>query len=264
MKFVLDQKNAIFIERENRFVGLVELLEEGKKIECKVHIPNTGRCKELLYPGNQVIIEDREKPSRKYKYELILVRKNDNWISIDSQLPNKLALDGILSGKIIELQGYTTIKREHTDGNSRFDLLLTKETTKKGSSDKKEVNTDKTGVDAEKTGVNTEKCFIEVKGVTLEKDGLAMFPDAPTERGRKHLEELTRLKLEGHRAVVLFVVQMESVDRFRPYFENDLEFARKLRYASFAGVEILVYKCSVSENGVEILESIPFFFEGFD
>lgn len=237
MRFTYNQKQATFIERENRFVGLVELMTEDHKEKIKVHIPNTGRCKELLFSGNAVVLEERTNPNRKYPYELILVNKEGRWISIDSQIPNRLAYDAISDGTIHELSGYEKIKREHTEGNSRFDLYLEKE--------------------------NGEKCFVEVKGVTLEKDGIAMFPDAPTERGRKHLEELIRLKKEGHRCGVLFIVQMDRITKFRPYYENDPEFAATLERAEKEGVEIFVYTCEVSREAVTVRSSITHFFEAF-
>ncbi|HPU63272.1 MAG TPA: DNA/RNA nuclease SfsA, partial [Mobilitalea sp.] len=160
MKLNYNIRYGTFIGRPNRFIAHIDI--DGEQVIS--HVPNTGRLKELLVPGAPVIVSYHPEDSRKTKYELRMVKKKDSWVSIDSQLPNALAYEAVAKGLIKELSGYSQIKKEVTYQNSRFDLQLTDE--------------------------NGQICFVEVKGVTLEKDGWSYFPDAPTERGRKHIDEL--------------------------------------------------------------------------
>jgi len=215
---------AIFRKRPNRFIAEVEI--DGKITIA--HVPNTGRCKELLVDGAIVYLLPNDNPKRKTKYSLHFVENNDRLVSIYSQLANKIVYEAIVSGKIKELNSYCEITREKTVGKSRIDIHL--------SNDKWE-----------------DDCFVEVKGVTLVKDQVAMFPDAPTERGRKHLNELIKLRKNGHRAVVFFLIQHPNGSRFRPNWENDPEFAKTLAIAHSEGVEILVYKCENSLDKIEVI-----------
>ena len=210
-----DYVKAIFKSRPNRFIALCEV--EGE--EVKTHVPNTGRCKELLIEGVEVYLKPSDNPKRKTKYSLIFVKNKGELVSLHSQDANRVVFEAIKQGKIKELQCYTGVLSEKTIGNSRIDIYLKK--------------TDKT---------KTEDCYCEVKGVTLIKDGIAQFPDAPTERGSKHLRELLKLKKEGHRAVVFFLIQHPAGDYFRPNWENDPVFARTLSEVYAEGVEILVYR----------------------
>jgi len=214
-----------FITRLNRFEAMIDINGEANL----VHVPNTGRCRELLVEGAEVLLEKREGKKRKTAYELIMVYKGDRLVSIDSQLPNRLAEEAIRRNGINELRDYAYIKREMSYGDSRFDLYLEKE---------------------------DEKAFVEVKGVTLEVEGIAKFPDAPTERGTKHIYELIRAKQQGYRACVLFVVQLDFAEYFTPNSVMDPKFAEALRNAKDAGVEILAYKCSVSEDEVYICQAM--------
>lgn len=214
---------ARFVSRPNRFIANVEL--DGEVIQ--VHVKNTGRCKELLIPGVSVILEESDNLTRKTRYDLVSVKKNDQWINMDSQLPNKAAAEWIRSGCLFpeEVKVFT----EKTYGNSRFDLY----------------------VESEK-----RKAFIEVKGVTLEMDGVARFPDAPTERGIKHLNELVKCMDDGYEAYVFFVIQMKGIHRFEPNWITHPEFGDALVRAVERGVKILAYDCSVAEESVEISEPV--------
>lgn len=215
---------GIFLKRPNRFIAHVKI--NGKVEEC--HVKNTGRLGELLLPGTPVLLESSDNPKRKTKYSLICVKKQDQWVNIDSQVVNQIAAEWISQGKF--LAGVTFLKREKTYGNSRFDLYVE---------------------------AGEEKWYIEVKGVTLEKDKRAMFPDAPTRRGEKHVLELIRCHEEGYHTAVLFVIQMKGVTEFKPNKERDPEFARALGQAKEKGVKIMAVDCLVDEQGISIDSYVP-------
>ena len=215
---------ARFINRPNRFIANVEL--DGK--EETVHVKNTGRCKELLIPGREVILEESGNPGRKTKYDLICVNKNGRWINMDSQVPNKAAKEWICSGGLFSEP--VEVKTEKTYGNSRFDLYVESK---------------------------CRKAFIEVKGVTLEENDMVRFPDAPTLRGVKHMEELIQCMQDGYEAYLLFVIQMKGVRRFEPNWETHQEFGETLCRAAKAGVHILAYDCLVTEDTIEIQDLVP-------
>ncbi len=217
---------GIFLERPNRFVAHIL---KGKD-ELVVHVKNTGRCRELLVKGARVLLEESNNPVRKTKYSLVAVYKNDMLVNMDSQIPNAVAAEALAKGMIPEIGIPDYIKREYTYGKSRFDIYY------------------------EKDG---KKGFIEVKGVTLENDGIVSFPDAPTQRGRKHLEELIKAKNEGYMAWILFVVQMKGIRLFRPNSDHDPEFAELLAKARNAGVGILAYDCIVTETSIVLDEKVP-------
>lgn len=214
-----------FLERINRFLARVEI--DGEI--TTVHVPNTGRCKELFVPGATVVLERREGMGRKTPYELEFVYKGKRLISIDSQIPNKVVMDNILKGKLDKFAGYDVIEKEKTYKNSKFDLKLSKK---------------------------DEIFFVEVKGVTLEENGVVMFPDAPTERGTKHMLELKSAKEEGMRAAVVFLVQMDDVLYFTPNVKTDVKFSSALKDAIESGVEAYAYCCDVKENFVDIKSEI--------
>lgn len=214
-----------FLERINRFLARVEI--DGEI--TTVHVPNTGRCKELFVPGATVVLERREGMGRKTPYELEFVYKGKRLISIDSQIPNKVVMDNILKGKLDKFAGYDVIEKEKTYKNSKFDLKLSKK---------------------------DEIFFVEVKGVTLEENGVVMFPDAPTERGTKHMLELKSAKEEGMRAAVVFLVQMDDVLYFTPNVKTDVKFSSALKDAIESGVEAYAYCCNVKENFVDIKSEI--------
>ena len=217
---------ARFLRRVNRFTAFVEL--NGQ--EEMVHVKNTGRCKELIQEGARVFLEEADKEGRKTKYSLIAVYKGDILVNMDSQAPNQMAAEALAEGKIVEIGEVDFLKREVKYENSRFDLFYQK---------------------------GDKKGFIEVKGVTLEENSVAKFPDAPTERGAKHLRELIKAKEEGYEAAVLFVIQMKGVKEFRPNEERDKNFTEALREAAKAGVEILAYDCGVQVGQVWIENQIP-------
>ncbi|MBC2399933.1 DNA/RNA nuclease SfsA [Clostridium tetanomorphum] len=217
---------AKFIRRPNRFQGYVII--DGK--ETLAHVPNTGRCKEILVPGSTVVLREESNPLRKTKYDLIGGYKGERFINIDSQIPNKVVEEALLQGKIESLKSYTIIEREKTFGNSRFDFRLK---NKEG-----------------------DEYYLEVKGVTLEEGGETRFPDAPTERGRKHLLELIEVKNSGKGAGVLFLIQMEKVDYFKPNDSMDKAFGDALRLAYKKGVELFAYDCNVGEKFITLKDKV--------
>lgn len=218
--------SAKFISRPNRFQAYVEI--DG--IETMVHVPNTGRCKEILVPNSTVILRKENNPMRKTKFDLIAGYKGRKLINIDSQIPNKVIEEALRNKKIEPLISYTNIKRESTYKNSRFDFKLWDE--------------------------NGNIYYLEVKGVTLEEDGKCMFPDAPTERGRKHINELIDAKECGIGAGVLFLIQMDEAKYFTPYDSMDKLFGEALRRAYNKGVDIFSYECNLGENYITISNRI--------
>lgn len=222
MIFDKETKVVEFVRRPNRFQGYVII--DGK--EELVHVPNTGRCREILIPGCKVLIRAENGVNRKTRFSLIGAYKNGKLINIDSQAPNKIVEEALINKKINGLESYTTICREKTFGNSRFDFKLTND--------------------------NGEEYYLEVKGVTLEEDGHSMFPDAPTDRGRKHLLELVEVKSSGKGAGVLFLIQMENIITFRPNEKMDKAFSDALRFAKSNGVDVFAYECNVGENFIEL------------
>ena len=203
-----------FLARPNRFIAHIAL--DGKTEIC--HVKNTGRCKELLPPGATVWCERSQNPARKTQYDLICVQKGERLINMDSQAPNAAAKQWLLNGGLGTVEN---LKPESTLGNSRFDFSFAKD---------------------------GRPCFLEVKGVTLETDGVCAFPDAPTVRGAKHLQELTALAKEGYGAYVLFVIQMEGVKYLHPNDATDPVFSKALRQAAQAGVTVLAMDCTVTPN----------------
>lgn len=217
-------KKGIFLERPNRFIAKVQI---DDKIET-CHVKNTGRCRELFLPGVEVYVEDHGVLAhRKTRYSVICVKKGSNWVNIDSQVPNKLAVEWLKEGKLFPTINY--LKSEVKYGNSRFDIYIE-------------------AVD--------RKIFMEVKGVTLEENGVARFPDAPTERGVKHIKELMECKKEGYEAYLLFVIQMKGVQYFEPNDTTHKAFGDALREASHNGINILAVDCQVSTDSIIIDEYI--------
>ena len=211
-----------FLSRPNRFIAHVEI--DGQ--DCVVHVKNTGRCKELLVPGCTVWCQMCDNPARKTRYDLICVEKGERLINMDSQAPNAAAKEWLLSGGLGEVQ---EVRAETVHGDSRFDFSFRKD---------------------------GRQCFLEVKGVTLETDGVCAFPDAPTQRGTKHLKGLTQAAAEGFGAYVLFVIQMEGVRVLRPNDGADPAFGAALREAARAGVELLAMDCKVTPEGMVLGERV--------
>lgn len=223
MKYKETEK-AVFLKRPNRFIAEVEI--QGKRET--VHVKNTGRCKELLIPGTEVILEKSGNPNRKTKYDLICVNKQGRLINMDSQIPNKAAEEWIKKGGLFPEE--VSIRPEKKYGNSRFDLYVESP---------------------------VRRAFVEVKGVTLEEDNVVRFPDAPTVRGIKHVEELIHCMEEGYEAYLLLVIQMKGVKKFMPNWDTQPEFGQALIKAEKAGVKILARDCLVTEDTIEIQEEVP-------
>jgi sugar fermentation stimulation protein A len=214
---------GIFLARPNRFVAHIEI--DGQVEVC--HVKNTGRCRELLPAGAQVWCQKSANPNRKTKYDLIAVQKGDRLINMDSQAPNAAVGEWLRSGGMGNVE---QVRAETVHGDSRFDFSFI---------------------------LDGKQCFLEVKGVTLETDGICAFPDAPTERGVKHLRGLTAAVAEGYKAYVLFVVQMENVRYLHPNDETDPAFGAALREAAAAGVQVLAMDCKVTPESMTLRESIP-------
>jgi sugar fermentation stimulation protein A len=213
-----------FLARPNRFIAQVDL---GGKLEL-CHVKNTGRCRELLVPGTAVWCQHHDDPKRKTQYSLITVDKQGRLVNLDSQTPNAAAAEWVQNGGLgIVPQG---LRREFCHGASRFDLYFE---------------------------LDGQPCLMEVKGVTLERDNVACFPDAPTERGRKHLRGLAKAAGEGWRTYVLFVIQMGGIVEFRPNWATDPGFAQALCDARAAGVQVLAVQCQVGVGELEIRQRVP-------
>lgn len=223
--------NGKFIKRPNRFIA--EVIVDGSV--QKAHVKNTGRLKELLYEGAEVYLEDHtgRMGSRKMRYSLIGVRKGGCDVNIDSQAPNRVVKEALLDGsiKLPGMSELTSVKGEHKFGDSRLDFYVEDADRKRG--------------------------LIEVKGVTLEVDGAARFPDAPTERGIKHINELAGAIDKAYSVYVIFVIQMKGVDRFEPNDDTHKAFGDALRAAKLCGVNILAYDCEVAADSLRIDDSIP-------
>ena len=215
--------SATFLSRPNRFIAHVDI--DGKTEIA--HVKNTGRCKELLVPGATVYLALSDNSERKTKYDLVSVQKGKRLINMDSQAPNRVFYEYLELGRYIS--GVTKIKPEAKFGNSRFDFYVETE---------------------------SRKIFIEVKGVTLEESGVVLFPDAPTERGVKHLNELVRCLHEGYEAQVVFVIQMDDVRYFTPNDKTHPEFGKALRKAEKEGAAIVALDCAVAPDNLNIGKTV--------
>jgi len=213
-----------FLERPNRFIAYAELAGKTEVI----HVKNTGRCAELLIPGVSIYVQESDNPARKTKWDLIGVEKGSRMINMDSQVPNLVVKEWIESGHLTS--DIRMVRPETAYGNSRFDLYV-------------------------ETG--SSRIFIEVKGVTLEEEGVVRFPDAPSDRAVKHLQELEKAVREGYEAYVFFVIQMKGVRYFTPNMDTHPAFCEALKSAKAAGVNILAYDCRVSGDRIEIADPVP-------
>lgn len=214
---------GFFLSRPNRFIAKIEI---AGSVET-VHVKNTGRCRELLPAGAAVWCQKSDNPNRKTKYDLITVRKGHRLINMDSQAPNIAAGEWLRSGGLGRLEN---LRSETVHGDSRFDFSFT---------------------------LDGKPCFLEVKGVTLETDGICAFPDAPTERGAKHLRGLTQAARDGFGAYVLFVIQMTDVQYLHPNDATDPDFGRALREAAANGVHVLAVDCAITKNTMTIQNFVP-------
>jgi sugar fermentation stimulation protein A len=216
---------GVFKKRLNRFLAIVNI--NGSEIPC--FLPNPGRMHELLIPGTKMILKEINDIKRKTQHDILAVFHKNMKISIDSRIPNKLILEALKLDEIKEFSGYNHVKPEFPYGNSRFDFLLT----------------------------NGNPCIIEAKSCTLVNNNVALFPDAVTERGSRHLLELIKAKKEGYRVCVLFLVQRTDAKHFSPNDETDPKFGKNLRKASKNDVEIYAYTSKLKENEIKIKKRIP-------
>ncbi len=211
-------KKARFISRPNRFIANIEI--EGRCEVC--HVKNTGRCKELLVENTEIFVQEFDYSKRRTKYDLISVYKEGRLINMDSQVPNKVFHEWVQKGYLFD--NIKLIKPEYKYNNSRFDFYIE---------------------------ADNKKIFVEVKGVTLEENNAVLFPDAPTERGLKHINELSACLDEGYEAYVVFIIQMSDVLYFAPNYRTHKEFGDALTSANKRGVNILALECEVTENSIE-------------
>lgn len=218
---------GIFKSRPNRFIANVEV--NGKPQVC--HVKNTGRCKELLTYNAVVYLEKSNNPNRKTKYDLIAVEKGSRLINMDSQIPNKTFAQWLKKGNLFK--NITLIKPETVYKNSRFDFYIE---------------------------ADNKKIFAEVKGVTLEENNIVKFPDAPTLRGIKHINELCHAVKDGYEAYIVFIVQMSNVIYFTPNYETHPEFGQALKNACESGVHLLALECEITPNSINAVKEIPIVF----
>jgi len=226
MKIADQIKEAGFLRRENRFACLVEV--EGSKE--RVYLPNSGRLNSLLFPRQTVFLAERSSSSRRTRYDLVMTILNGRLVSVDARVPGELVYQALCQRTLPQFGVYSTIKREVAFGRSRLDFLLSS---------------------------HISLCFLEVKSVTLVQKGRALFPDAPTLRGRRHLKSLTWAKKEGYEAAILFVIQRGDAEGFSPNDAVDAEFGHTLRAAQLHGVDLYAYRCEVSPGEIELAEQVP-------
>ncbi len=219
---------ATFLERPNRFIARCRMFDGSIQ---ESHVPNTGRCRELLVPGCRVFLQFHDNPARKTRHSLIAVDKDGLLINMDSQAPNRVVEEALLDGSLrLTREPPTLVRREAAYHDSRLDFLLQ---------------------------APGEQVYVEVKGVTLEEEGVVRFPDAPTQRGLRHIRELTRAAGEGCGAVVVFVVQMERAAYFAPNDDTQPEFGRALAEARRAGVRLIARCCEVTPLRISLGQEIP-------
>ena len=228
MKFKIPLVQGKLIRRYKRFLADVEL-ESGEIVIA--HCTNSGSMKTCIEEGAPVYLTPVNDPKRKTKFTWEMIFLNGDWVGINTLVPNVLAFEAIRDGKIEKLKGYTNVKREVTFGDSRFDVFAEN---------------------------SHEKCFVEVKNVTMKEDDFALFPDAVTTRGKKHLETLIQVKKQGIRAAMLYVIQRMDVKRFGPAKEIDPDYAATLQKAYIAGVEIIPVQARVTPEKIEIVSELPF------
>lgn len=231
--FPKDLLESKFIERPNRFIIRCVLTETGEIVEA--HLADSGRLKELLIPGKQILLHRNNNPNRKTKYSAVIVEREDGlgWVSLNAQLPNKLAKFAVEAKLFKELQSWEYVRSEYKKGHSRWDMLL------------------------QKSDDEAMQMVIEVKGATLVENGVGMFPDAVTSRGTKHVKELGEIvKESGWEAALLFVSQREDIHMVRPAYHIDPKFAKAMTEAKTAGVKLLGCRCKVSPSGIELLDAI--------
>ena len=225
---------AVFLERPNRFLAIVRI---GRR-RCRAHMPNPGRMYELLRPGVQMFVARKTAPHRTTDYDVLMMRHRGRLVSLDSRAPNAIAREAIEARAVPALRPYRVARTEATFGHSRLDLVLERRRGRRA-------------------GSKQETMFLEVKSVTLVVGGHAMFPDAVTARGARHMRELAELRRSGYEAGVLFVIQRSDAESFGPHDEADPEFATALREAAAAGVRIWAHTCRVTQRSIRLSEAVP-------
>ncbi|MDM8000387.1 MAG: DNA/RNA nuclease SfsA [Dehalococcoidia bacterium] len=226
MKIASKVKQASFLRRENRFACLVKV---GGSIET-AHLANSGRLETVLTPGRTVFIAERASPARTTRYDIVTALLGETCVSVDDRVPTELINEALEEKALPQFQQYSSIRREVPRGRSRLDFLLSS---------------------------RSSQCFLEVKSVTLVRRSVALFPDAPTERGRLQVESLVWAKKEGYEAAVIFVIQRDDAEGFALNDEVDPEFCRTLRLAHIKGLGIFAYKCRVKPNEIELADQVP-------
>ena len=226
MKLADEVRQGTFLRRETRFTCLVKL---GRRTET-VYLPNSGRLETVLLAGTRVFVVERESSSRTTKYDLAVATLDGGFVSVDDRVPAELVNDALVKGTLSPFVQYSTIRREVARGRSRLDFLVSS---------------------------RVSECFLEVKSVTLVQDGVARFPDAPTLRGRQHVQSLIWAKKEGYQAAVVFVIQREDAESFSPNDEIDPEFGQAVRQAHRAGVGLYAYRCEVGPREIELTGQVP-------
>ncbi len=226
MKIANKVKQASFLRRENRFACLVKV---AGNIET-AHLANSGRLETVLTPGRTVFVAERSSPNRNTKYDLVTASLGETYVSVDDRIPTELVNEALVQKALPQFHQYSSIRREVPRGRSRLDFLLSS---------------------------RSSQCFLEIKSVTLVRHSVAFFPDAPTERGRLHVESLVWAKKEGYEAAIVFVIQRDDAEGFTPNDEIDPEFCQALRLARIKGVTVLAYKCCVKPNEIELAGQVP-------
>ena len=226
MKLPSPQIRGISLRRLNRFAALV-LVDGG---EVTAHVPNSGRLQELFVPGNTVFLIEAKEEHRKTAYDLSLVAIGKTLVSADARIPNALVEEAFETGALGQFRDFSVLQREQRYGESRLDMVLSQ---------------------------GTHRCYIEIKSVTLVINGLGIFPDAPTARGRRHLATLMEAGREHHRAAIIFVIQRSDAQGFKPNDATDPAFGEALRRAHQAGVEVYAYRCRVSRREIKLAEPVP-------
>ncbi len=228
LKIEGEMVRARFMLRKNRFSVLAEMADGAGKFEC--HLPNPGKLKELLVPGTELLLRPAKNPDRrKTKFDVFAVRTEAGAVVVDSRIPNKIMREALSSGELLQFSGYELVRSEPAYGNSRLDFLL----------------------------AGDELCLVEVKSCTLVREGIALFPDAPTERGRRHLLELAKAHKEGYRASVIFVIQREDAKVFMPNDETDPDFGTALRKVAARGVEAIALATRYQKGCIELIGEVP-------
>lgn len=226
MKIADKVKQASFLRRDNRFTCLVKV---AGSIET-AHLANSGRLETVLTPGRTVFVAERASPKRTTKYDVVTAALGETFVSVDDRMPMELVNEALVQKALPHFRQYSSIRREVPRGRSRLDFLLSS---------------------------RTSQCFLEIKSVTLVRNSVAFFPDAPTERGRMHIESLVWAKKEGYEAAVIFVIQRDDAEGFTPNDEVDPEFSQALRLAQIKGLGIYAHKCHVKPNEIELAEQVP-------